>query len=148
MLPINKTISMIERDNIAYRNHMFKPYNLRGYQASYLLEICKNPGLTQDELTKNMHLDKSNVARGLQSLEALGYILRQVNPDDLRVFLLKPTDKGLQLYESIITVLKKQREYLMQDFSEQQQEQLLSYLELLKNRATELIERVTNEIDL
>ena len=36
MIPINKTISIIERSNILYRNEVFKEYGLKGYQANYL----------------------------------------------------------------------------------------------------------------
>lgn len=148
MLPINKTISIIERDNIAYRNYIFKPYNLKGYQSSLLLEICKHPQISQEQLTKNMHIDKSNVARGLQSLESLGYINRVANPNDLRIFLCEPTPKGLEIYHEIVEVLKKQRKYLMQDFTEETETQFLAYLELLKNRATQLIEGINHETSI
>ena len=76
MIPINKTISIIERSNILYRNEVFKEYGLKGYQANYLLEINRHPGISQEELTKTMHIDKSNVARGLIHLISLHWVQR------------------------------------------------------------------------
>lgn len=145
MLPINKTISIIERSNILFRNEAFKQFDLRGYQASYLLEITRHPGISQEELTRNMHIDKSNVARGLMHLNDLGYIERTQDEQDLRCLHLYPTDKGKLLAIEIKTILHKQRDYILQDFSEEELNQFLTYLDKLKQRAIALAE---NEIVL
>lgn len=140
MLPINKTISMIERFNLMYRNQQFKKFGLHGYQASFLLEIVHNPKISQDQLTQNMHIDKSNVARGCQALEDNGYIKMVKRKEDRRYVELIPTEEGLELSKTIRRLLKKQRKYLMQDFDSASEEQFLSYLEWLKKRAIELLE--------
>jgi len=116
MIPINKTISIIERSNILYRNEVFKEYGLKGYQANYLLEINRHPGISQEELTKTMHIDKSNVARGLMHLSEMGYITRVQDSNDLRLLLLYPTEKGSELTKIISSIFKNQRNHLLQDF--------------------------------
>lgn len=140
MIPINKTISIIERSNILYRNEVFKEYGLKGYQANYLLEINRHPGISQEELTKTMHIDKSNVARGLMHLSEMGYITRVQDSNDLRLLLLFPTDKGSELTKLISSIFKNQRNYLLQDFDENEINTLMSYLDKLKIRAEELLE--------
>lgn len=145
MLPINKTISMIERFNLMYRNQQFKQYGLHGYQASFLLEIVRHPNISQDELTKNMHVDKSNVARGCQALEASGYILMQKSKLDRRYVELEATQKGIELSDIIIDILKKQRHFLMQDFNHEDEMKFLEYLEWLKRRATQLLDSEINQ---
>jgi len=140
MIPINKTISIIERSNILYRNEVFKEYGLKGYQANYLLEINRHPGISQEELTKTMHIDKSNVARGLMHLSEMGYITRVQDSNDLRLLLLFPTDKGSELTKIISSIFKNQRNYLLQDFDENEINTLMSYLDKLKIRAEELLE--------
>jgi len=140
MIPINKTISIIERSNILYRNEVFKEYGLKGYQANYLLEINRHPGISQEELTKTMHIDKSNVARGLMHLSEMGYITRVQDSNDLRLLLLFPTDKGSELTKIISSIFKNQRNYLLQDFNESEINTLMSYLDKLKIRAEELLE--------
>lgn len=140
MIPINKSISIIERSNILYRNEVFKEYGLKGYQASYLIEINKHPGVSQEQLTKDMHIDKSNVARGLIDLCNRGYITRIQDTHDLRFILLYPTDEGVKLAQKIKIILKKQRSFLLQDFEEDDLLKLMEYLEKLKLRAAELLE--------
>ena len=143
MLPINKTISIIERSNILFRNEAFKHMNLRGYQASYLLEITRHPGISQEELTRNMHIDKSNVARGLMHLSELGYIERVQDENDMRVLRLYPNEKGKVLAIEIKRILHKQRDYILQDFSDEELVKFLQYLERLKERALSLAENAT-----
>lgn len=140
MIPINKTISIIERSNILYRNEVFKEYGLKGYQANYLLEINHHPGISQEELTKTMHIDKSNVARGLMHLSEMGYITRVQDSNDLRLLLLFPTEKGSELTKIISSIFKNQRNHLLQDFDENEINSLMSYLDKLKIRAEELLE--------
>lgn len=140
MLPINKTISIIERSNILFRNEAFKHMNLRGYQASYLLEITRHPGLSQEELTRNMHIDKSNVARGLIHLSESGYIERIQDEHDLRSLRLYPSESGKILALEIKRILHKQRDYILQDFSDEELVKFLEYLEKLKERALSLAE--------
>ena len=140
MIPINKTISVIERSNILYRNEVFKEYGLKGYQANYLLEINRHPGISQEELTKTMHIDKSNVARGLMHLSEMGYITRVQDQNDLRLLLLFPTEKGTDLTKIISSIFKNQRAHLLQDFNENEINTLMTYLDKLKIRAEELLE--------
>lgn len=140
MIPINKSISIIERSNILYRNEVFKDYGLKGYQANYLLEIKRNPGISQEQLTKDMHIDKSNVARGLMNLSELGYITRIQDANDMRFILLYPTETGIALATKVGDIFKLQRNYLLQDFDENEQLKLMEYLEKLKIRAAELLE--------
>jgi|SRR5690554_5268046 len=140
MLPINKSISMIERFNLMYRNQQFQKFGLHGYQASFLLEIVRNPKISQDQLTQNMHIDKSNVARGCHALENNGYIEMLKRKDDRRYVELIPTEKGIELSKKIRSILKKQRKFIMQDFDKESEEQFLIYLEWLQNRAIQLLE--------
>lgn len=145
MLPINKTISMIERCNLLYRNHVFKTYNLRGYQASFLIEIRKNQGLSQEQLTATMHIDKSNVARGVEHLRQLGYVNKVTDETDRRVTRLFLTDEGERLVDDIKRILKEQRKELMKDFDEEEERLLLSLLKKLQLRAEILCEEVGKE---
>ena len=140
MLPINKTISIIERCNLMYRDRQFEQFGLHGYQASFLIEIVRNPKLTQEQLTKNMHIDKSNITRGCQALKKHGYIEINKKEDDRRFVQLEATPKGVELSEKLVSILKKQRAFIMQDFDQDSEGQFLVYLEWLKERATQLLE--------
>lgn len=138
MLPINKTISMIERHNLEYRNAQFKQFKLKGYQASFLIEISKYDFCPMEKLIETMHVDKSTITRGIQACEDLGYVNVTASSHDRRYKLLSLTSLGIEVKEHCVAVLKKQRQYLMQDFDENSETQFLSYLEILYRRAKEL----------
>ena len=82
-----------------------------------------------------MHIDKSNVARGLTSLLEKDYITRHPNPLDNRYILLYPTEKASLIYEELREIIKRERAFLMEEFSEEEEKQLVELLEKLKNRA-------------
>jgi DNA-binding MarR family transcriptional regulator len=87
-----------------------------------------------------MHIDKSNVARGLMNLSELGYISRIQDTKDMRCILLYPTQTGIDLAIRVGEIFKKQRDFILQDFDEVEQLKLMDYLEKLKVRAAELLE--------
>lgn len=140
MRNINRNISIIERCNLQYRNQAFRHLGLKGYQYSYMTRICRNPGVSQEQLSKEMHIDKSNVARSLAALEKLDYITRAADPKDHRVLLIYPTQAGKDIFPKILTILKTQRQAMMDDFSEEEQEQLNSLLRRLRTKAELLVE--------
>ena len=90
-----------------------------------------------------MHIDKSNVARGLMHLSELGYIERVQDENDMRVLRLYPNEKGNVLAIEIKRILHKQRDYILQDFSDEELVMFLQYLERLKERALSLAENAT-----
>ena len=102
-----KQIGIIERCAIMYRNQAFKEIGLNGCSHSYIINVCKNPGITQEALAKVIHVNKSNVTRNLVMLEALGYIYREESKTDKRSMLVYPTDKAWEVLPKIREILYK-----------------------------------------
>jgi DNA-binding MarR family transcriptional regulator len=138
MLPINKTISLIERHNLAFRDHQFSQFKLKGYQASFLIEISKKPQYPMESLIETMHVDKSTVTRGIQACVKLGYVTISHSESDRRYKHLTLTPLGYSVKDECVQILKQQRSYLMQDFDEAAEAQFLGYLNQLFTRAKEL----------
>ncbi|MEO1771652.1 hypothetical protein JZO67_003633 [Enterococcus sp. 665A] len=57
-------------------------------------EIARNKGTTANHLAKFMRMDRSYLSRIVNKLEKVGYITRQNDPADKRIFRLFLTDKG------------------------------------------------------
>lgn len=140
---ITKLISMIERTHLQYRNAAFQHLGIKGYQYSYLIQICRTPGISQEQLTKQIHLDKSNVARSLTQLEENGFLTRQADPHDQRKWQIFPTEKATSIFPEILKTLHQQRTFLLAAFSDEEQQQLQHSLQLLYERAEELLHQVT-----
>ena len=72
----NSALMAIARCGRQYRDEAMAPFGLRGCHVGYLTRICANPGICQDQLAKQMLLNKSNVARQAAVLEEQGFITR------------------------------------------------------------------------
>ena len=102
---MNRLIGIIERCNALYRSNAFKELGIGGYQHSYILAICNNPGISQDEIARRIHVNKSNVTRHVSSLEEGGFVRREDNPKDKRSFVVYPTEKALEIKPKILKIL-------------------------------------------
>ena len=63
-----KSLNIISRCQFAYRSKNSEG-ELSPLHHSLVLAICREPGRSQDELAKDICIDKSGVARALASLE-------------------------------------------------------------------------------
>jgi DNA-binding MarR family transcriptional regulator len=90
-----KSLNNISRAQQVYRKTQFGE-ELPVYMHPYILSICKNPGLTQDELGADLCVSKSMVSRRVEWLESNGYITRKIDPEDKRRQRLEPTEKALK----------------------------------------------------
>jgi len=73
---IGRLINLLARKSQMYLGKVLSQYNLR-QQKSRFLWLCKNrEGITQEELTSIVCVDKAATARAVRSLEEKGYLLR------------------------------------------------------------------------
>jgi DNA-binding MarR family transcriptional regulator len=103
---MNRQIGLIERCNALYRHNAFKELGIGGCQHTYILCICNNPGISQEEIAKRIHVNKSNVTRNITSLEEAGFLYRSENPNDKRSFLVNPTEKAYEIKGKILEILR------------------------------------------
>lgn len=96
-----------EIDNLArhinntYEN-IFKKYGLQRGQFVFISRIVENKSINLKELAHAVRVDKTTVTKATQKLEEAGYITKQIDITDNRIIHLTPTDKCINIYESII----------------------------------------------
>lgn len=137
---IVKTMNEIVRCGMQYRNEQLAPFGLKSSHASYLLEICRSPGISQDTLAKRICFNKSNIARQIAVLEEGGFVRRKPGAEDKRVMELYPTEKTLELMPQIRQVLRSWRSYLMEGLSEEEIAVLDKALTSMRSRAGDWME--------
>lgn len=140
MAQLIRDITEITRCGSQYRSDALAPLGLKACHASYLLEICRDPGISQDQLADRICINKSNIARQAAILEESGFITRTPSPRDKRVMELYPTQKALDLMPEIRRILGSWSRYLTQDLTEQERDQLAAILSKMKDRATAWLE--------
>ena len=137
---IIKTMNEITRCGMQYRNDNLEPFGLKSCHASYLLEICRNPGISQDTLVRRICINKSNIARQIVVLEEGGFVERKPSQEDKRVMELYPTEKTVELLPELRKVLGGWSRYLTQDFTEEEIELLARMLDSMRERAAQWME--------
>ena len=135
MATIMRNIGEIWRCANLFRMEEYEELGIGSYQDSYLVDICKHPGVTQEQLSKIMYLHKSNVARQVGSLDEKGFVERRPDPSDKRTLLLYPTEKAAAAMGRIREAHAAWRELLLQGFSEEERELAGKYLKRLAENA-------------
>lgn len=64
----------------------------------YIMCICTNPGVSQEDLSSYLKLNKGSVAKGIRPLIKEGYIRRVQNQSDRRAYQLFPEEKATELF--------------------------------------------------
>lgn len=135
-----RDITEITRCGAEYRSENFAPMGIKACHGSYLVEICANPGISQEQLARNICINKSNVARQAATLEETGFIRRCTCDKDKRIMRLYPTEKTLELLPQIQSIMHQWQQQLTQDLTEEEQTLLANMLKRMKTRASACME--------
>lgn len=133
-------VSRIARCSEQYRADKLAGTDLCASQYVFITNICRCPGISQDGLAKAIHLNKSNVARQLASLEQSGYVIRRPSVNDKRVIECYPTVKADDILPVIYGMLRSWDEYLTEGFSEEERATVARLLGVMSERAAEYVD--------
>jgi DNA-binding MarR family transcriptional regulator len=136
MSQLVKDITEVARCGAQYRADRLASMGLKGCHASYLEEICADPGISQDKLAQRIFINKSNVARQIVVLEEDGFVTRTPSQSDKRIMELYPTEKTRQLLPQIKQILNSFEDWLTQDLTEQEAAIVANALVKMKARAS------------
>lgn len=135
---LTKSIMIISRCTALYRDKYLSEYGLSGYQAPYLPAVCNHPGITQDQIAQELHVNRSSVTRQLILLEENGYITRKRSETDRRAVEVYPTEKGLAILPTVRESFHSWRQKLTDGLSAEQLELLETLLDTLSRKAEEI----------
>ena len=140
MTQIIRDMLEISRCGVQYRTDNLAQFGLKSIHASYLMEICANPGISQDRLARLICINKSNVARQAAILEEEGFVTRTPSPTDKRIMELHPTQKTLDLLPQVSCVLKEWETCITGDLTPEELDQLAAIVAKMKARATDYMD--------
>lgn len=98
---IGKLITYLSRCIQQELKNVVVPFDISVGEEPYYMALTKQDGLTQDELTKLVKVDKAATARMVKSLEQKGYITRETDPKDKRNKKIHLTERGRLKYEPL-----------------------------------------------
>ena len=134
MSQFSSNFNAVDRYLRRYRREYMALYGLKGIHARLFMAICRTPGCSQDQLAKRMWFDKSTIARQMELLEKKEFITRQPSEKDKRVLCVYPTEKMLTVYPDLKNAMEQWEQTLLQDLTEDEQQQLNSLLAKIRER--------------
>ena len=141
MESLMKYISRTHRLAGQYRGTGGPCAGITSCQHIYSFQVCKHHGISQDQHSNLICVNKSNVTRQLSVLEQNGFVTRLSDPKDRRVLQVFPTEKAIQLFPQVQSVMREWNHLLLEDFTEEEQKTLLSMLERITEKAMATVEK-------
>lgn len=150
MTSFMRQINVISRCATMFRANKYKEKGLGigAGHSSYIMILCRRPGISQDALAKRICVNKSNVTRHLAQLEKNGYVERKQSETDKRVILVYPTEKAYAIVEEVRGISNEWKQYLMEDFSADEIEMLTDMLHRMAKKAADHAARELDGEDL
>ena len=135
-----KMLNNVSRSQAIYRHSRVSADDLHASHYAFVLTICREEGRSQEELARELCLNKSTVARTLTALEEKDYITRRPLPSDKRHFSVYPTEKMLNILPEVRSASAEWMSLLSEGISEDELKIFNSVLERMESRAREIIE--------
>lgn len=136
-----KWLSIADRHTKMYLDQQFAPLGISSSQHMYILAVCENPGISQEQLITMFYIHPSNITRALNSLINAGFITRVINEKDKRTHCLYPTGKALDTSVKIREILKTAKYKLTETLPPEEAEKLTDILEKIALNATQMIKK-------
>lgn len=118
MKNLSQYIGVAYRRSQVFYNEQMSSVGLTSGQYMYIIAICEEEGLSQDDLAHQLHIDKGTVANVLAKLEEKGFVSRKVNKKDKRGREVYTTEKAQKAYELALHARDEWHRRLTADFSE------------------------------
>ncbi|MDL2228704.1 MarR family transcriptional regulator [Treponema sp. OttesenSCG-928-L16] len=134
-----KHINTISRCSALYRDRRLGGTGLGGNQTPYVLEICRQPGISQEQIAAKLHVNPSSVTRKLSLLEENGFIRRERSGSDRRSIEVYPADKMREALPVVRGVLADWHNALAKAITSDELDLLEGLLERLADRAESIL---------
>ena len=101
--------------------------------GAVLYSAYKHEGVVQDDICKMLNMDKAYVTRELNSLERLGYIVREKDSEDHRKNHIYVTKSGVEVANTIEKVRNDWSAIEYENFTEDDKKFFLSLINKMHN---------------
>lgn len=126
---IGRLISILHRQSQIYINCVLKEFNITSAEYAFLLSLYRKDGVTQDELSTYLYIDKSATARAIKSLEEKGYVVRSKDPADKRCNRVYLSEKANSYKDEIKGRVFSWSEFLTEDMDKETIDMAFTILE-------------------
>lgn len=134
---LTKFTNSIYRCTQAYLDKRLSKFKLTTGTYPYLLVLNRCDGISQNDISKELSVDKAMSARTIKKLIELGYVRKEENKDDVRAYKLHITDKGKCLVPEIKKVTQEWINILVEGNNEDEIRISMKFLENVLRKGKE-----------
>ena len=138
MPKIMKSLNYVSRAQAMFIADAFLRKGIVDVSAAHwplIWSVYRQPGRSQEELSQDICLDKSTVARSLVQLEERGYIVRLPKAEDKRCLLVYPTEKTYELVPTLRTIVSDWYDHILDGMTDEELEVFYSALVRIEQNA-------------
>ena len=133
---VGKYISIIHRTGSSFLSKEFSKFNIGSGQYMYLIHLYKNDGLSPEELTEILNIDKGTTAKSIKKLETEGFVMRVKDKNDKRINRVYLTPKALEIKDEFLSSINAWENTLTSNLSYAEKEQALTLLKKITYNIT------------
>lgn len=119
---ILRDVGMLARAIQSISDIKFKELKLQRGQFVFLTRVCENPGLNQIDLSNILKVDKTTTTKAMQKLIEEGYITKERDDMDKRMWRIFPTEKAIHIYSLIIEEENRNIATCFRNFTDSEQQ--------------------------
>ncbi len=127
-------ISMLRREFVISCSHRLQDYDLTVGLLYPILYIGNHPGCSPKEVIQALRLDWGQGQRSLDKLENRELLQKEKNPADRRVYLLRLTEKGQEIFQKSRDMTTAWNMEKLSVLTEEEQKMLMSLLKRVLQR--------------
>lgn len=147
MLLKHYKINIIPKLFFSYVNGRLKDTVVTGMHCPYFMALFDHPGVTMAELSRHVHLDKSNTSRVVKELEENGFIIIEEDSSDRRIKRIYMTDKGQQYYKTIDNIMQEWNNALFKGITDEEKKLIDAIVDKIILNASEASKSYRDEAE-
>jgi len=132
---IGKFFSIIHWQTRLYMEEKLRPYGLGGGKLHILIMLYHKDGLSQQEISRSLRIDKATVSREIRKLEKQGYVIRKKDLKDKRIYRVHLTEKARKIKSTVKKEARRWQRILLKDFTEKEKKSIMQMLEKIAQNA-------------
>ncbi len=115
-----RCFSIIYRHGKVMSDKFIRKFKMSGLQHYYLMEICKNPGISQETLARHHGIDRGAMSKAIKRMANMGYLRREQNPEDKRAYRLFPTEKSEEIWNECHMQIREMERKMAEGMTEEE----------------------------
>lgn len=133
---IGRLISYIYRRNHSFITQEFAQLDISSGHLPFLLSLHHHDGISQEELSLIVGVDKTTTARAIKKLVTQGYVTRRHTEKDKRFYSLSLTTKGKNIIPFLERTTKKLNAVLSYGLTADEKQSVLHILAKMAHNVT------------